>query len=234
MQVNEHDPGETGWVIEMEGVSRTYREGSGKRVILERLDFRAQRGQFVAIGGPSGSGKSTLLNLMAGLDVPDSGTIRIGGENLAGLDADGRTLLRRRRIGVVFQFFNLVPTLTVRENLHLPLALNGIDTSQEKIDRLLREFDLDQHQDDYPETLSGGEQQRVAVLRAAVHEPAVILADEPTGNLDRERGNQIVRLLGGLASRGTSVIMVTHSRRAAESADRRLRINEGKLVPWAW
>ena len=220
--------------VDLEAVSRVFTEGTESRVILDRLDFQAGRGQFIAIGGPSGSGKSTLLNIIAGLDVADSGNVWINGENLSALDAGERTRLRRRQIGLVFQFFNLVPTLTVAENLKLPLLLNGIAEDKDHIDDLMQEFDLYPRRNDYPDTLSGGEQQRVAVVRAAVHSPALVLADEPTGNLDRERGEQVIALLSQLSKRDTCVVMVTHSRRAAGHADRRLRVSEGRLSPWNW
>ena len=212
-QLGEADKDSRRPAVELDDISRIFQEGKESRTILERLDFQAVRGQFVAIGGPSGSGKSTLLNIVAGLDVPDAGTVRVNGENLTAMDAGDRTLLRRRHIGLVFQFFNLVPTLTVADNLMLPLVLNKIPVDREAIDDLMREFDLYPRRNDFPETLSGGEQQRVAVIRAAVHTPAVILADEPTGNLDRDRGEQVIELLRTLAGRNTCVIMVTHSRR---------------------
>ncbi|MDE0279959.1 MAG: ABC transporter ATP-binding protein [Gammaproteobacteria bacterium] len=223
-------------VIDLQGVAKSYREGdsTSTRRILTSLDFTARAGDFVAIGGPSGSGKSTLLNLLAGLDRPDTGTVRVAGEDLAALGGDACTRHRRRYIGLVFQFFNLVPTLTVTENLQLPLALNGIDGPGDRIDSMLSEFGLAEQRNAYPGTLSGGEQQRLAVLRAAVHGPPVVLADEPTGNLDRERGEAVIALLGSLAEQGTCVVMATHSRRAASAAGRRLRIADGVLGPWDW
>ena len=220
--------------INLRGVTKSYREGDSSRRILSSLDFAAQAGDFVAVGGPSGSGKSTLLHLLAGLDRPDTGAVSVAGSDLAVLDSDACTRHRRRYIGLVFQFFNLVPTLTVAENLRLPLALNGIDNSEDRIDGMLSEFGLAERRNAYPETLSGGEQQRLAVLRAAVHEPPVILADEPTGNLDRERGEAVIALLGRLAEQGTCVVMATHSRRAAAAAGRRLQIVDGTLDPWDW
>lgn len=221
-------------VINLQGVAKSYREGDSRRRILTSLDFTARAGDFVAIGGPSGSGKSTLLNLLAGLDRPDTGTVCVAGNDLAALGSDACTRHRRRYIGLVFQFFNLVPTLTVVENLRLPLALNGIDEPEGRIDSMLAEFGLAERRDAYPDTLSGGEQQRLAVLRAAVHEPPVVLADEPTGNLDRERGEAVIAMLGSLAERETCVVMATHSRRAASAAGRRLRIVDGELGPWDW
>ncbi len=220
--------------LALRGVSRAYREGETQRDVLRGVDLEAAAGEFIAIGGPSGSGKSTLLHLAAGLDVPDAGTIVVGGSDIGSLTAARRTLFRRRQVGMVFQFFNLVPTLTVAENLRLPLALNGLPVDADRIDGLLDTFGLADHRRDYPATLSGGEQQRVAVLRAAIHEPALILADEPTGNLDRERGDGVIDLLRTLAGRGTCVLMVTHSRHAAGAADRRLRLDSGRLTPWDW
>ncbi len=221
-------------VINLQGIAKSYREGDSTRRILTSLNFSAKAGDFVAIGGPSGSGKSTLLNLLAGLDRPDTGIVCVAGNDLAALGSDACTRHRRRHIGLVFQFFNLVPTLTVAENLRLPLSLNGIDEPLGQIDGMLSNFGLAERRDAYPETLSGGEQQRLAVLRAAVHGPSVVLADEPTGNLDRERGEAVVTLLSGLAEQGTCVVMATHSRRAAAAAGRRLRIVDGVLGPWDW
>ncbi len=221
-------------VIEVRGVTKSYREGGGVRQILSSVDFVADAGEFVAIGGPSGSGKSTFLNLLAGLDRPDNGSVCIAGEDIALMRNDACIRHRRKHIGLVFQFFNLVPSLTVEENLKLPLMLNGIGSSEEYLNGMLEAFDLKQRKNAYPDTLSGGEQQRLAVLRAAVHDPPVILADEPTGNLDRERGAAVISLLKSLAEQGTCVVMATHSRQAAFAASRRMQLVDGDLGPWDW
>ncbi len=221
-------------VVDVQAITKTYREGNSDRRILSTVDFVASAGEFVAIGGPSGSGKSTFLNLLSGLDRPDQGTISVAGREVTSLAYDECTRHRRKHIGLVFQFFNLIPTLTVAENLRLPLMLNRMEEPAGHIDALLAEFGLYSRRQAYPNTLSGGEQQRLAVLRAAVHDPPVILADEPTGNLDRERGTAVTELLRTLAQRGTCVIMVTHSRQASHAASRRLQLVDGELDAWDW
>ena len=221
-------------VIEVRKLTKSWREGDSERCILSGVDFSADAGEFVAIGGPSGSGKSTFLNLLAGLDKPDSGIIHIAGTDIVPLSRDACACHRRKHIGIVFQFFNLIPTLTVLENLKLPLMLNGIQRTDAHIHRLLEEFGLAERRNAWPDTLSGGEQQRLATLRAAIHEPAVILADEPTGNLDRARGVAVTALLHSLATRGACVVMVTHSRQAAAVAGRHLKLVDGNLGAWDW
>ena len=232
--MNFRNPGQGPPVISVSGVSRTYREGDVSRDILSALDLEIHAGEFVAIGGPSGSGKSTLLNLLGGLDQPDRGSIRVAGKDMGAMSVEDRTLHRRANIGIVFQFFNLVPTLSVEENLRLPLLLNGLPADEDLIERGMEEFDLSHRRHAYPQVLSGGEQQRVAILRAAIHEPPVILADEPTGNLDQARGAAVIELLRKQAEKGICVVMVTHSRRAASVATRRLQLTAGKLQPWDW
>jgi putative ABC transport system ATP-binding protein len=202
--------------------------------VLHQLDLTVAAGEHVAIVGRSGSGKSTLLNLIAGIDRPDAGCIEIAGERVDGLDERRRTLLRRRRIGFVFQFFNLVPTLTVGENLRLPLQLNGLaDAAGEaRLQGLLEAVGLADYGERFPETLSGGEQQRVALARALVHQPDLILADEPTGNLDAATGAKVWALLRGLTqSRGATLLLVTHNAEQAAQADRALQLQDGRLQP---
>ncbi len=190
-------------------------------------------GEVVAILGPSGSGKSTLLNVVSGIDDPDAGEVEIAGTPVGRLRDRERTLFRRRRLGFVFQFFNLVPTLTVRENLLLPLELNGVTGSEarRRADGLLDRVGLGDRGDTYPDRLSGGEQQRVAIARAVVHEPTLLLADEPTGNLDRETGRRVLDLLAEIVrDAGLTLVVVTHSHDVLELADRVLTLRDGRLV----
>jgi putative ABC transport system ATP-binding protein len=188
----------------------------------------------VALLGASGSGKTTLLNLVSGIDTPDKGHVLLDGVDVHALGEPERTLLRRRQIGFVFQFFNLIPTLKVGENVALPLELLGADerSAQQRATALLADVGLDGLDMRYPETLSGGEQQRAAIARALAHQPAVLLADEPTGNLDEDTGDRIIDLLTGLARRqGTTLLLVTHSTRVAQAADRVLRLSHGQVTP---
>jgi putative ABC transport system ATP-binding protein len=188
---------------------------------------------MTAILGKSGSGKSTLLNLISGIDAPDSGQIWVEGRDLAALPERERTLFRRAQIGFIFQFFNLIPTLTVGENVSLPLELNRVPRTpaHKRAKDLLHEVGLCDRWDTFPEKLSGGEQQRVALARALVHNPLLILADEPTGNLDEETGAQVMSLLARLTrEQNRTLLIVTHSAEAASHADRVLRLSHGQLV----
>lgn len=186
-------------------------------------------GDFVAVTGPSGAGKSTLLNILGGIEVADSGTVNVSGVSLADLSETGRTLFRRRYLGFVFQFFNLIPTLTVMENLRLPLALCEKSVEDEYVFDILARFDLTDRADSYPDVLSGGEQQRIAVIRASIHQPPILIADEPTGNLDLDAGQKVLDLLSEVAADGCSVIIVTHSAQAASVARQQYVLENGKL-----
>jgi putative ABC transport system ATP-binding protein len=215
-------------------LSKSYYEGDVRRVVLQNAHAEFQPGEITAILGKSGSGKSTLLNLISGIDAPDSGQIWVEGEDLTALPERERTLFRRARVGFVFQFFNLIPTLTVGENVSLPLELNRIPRplAQQKAQAMLETVGLLDRWKTFPEKLSGGEQQRVALARALVHDPLLILADEPTGNLDEETGTQVMSLLARLArEQGRTLLLVTHSREAASHADRVLRLSHGQLLP---
>jgi putative ABC transport system ATP-binding protein len=221
-------------MIELAGLTKTYTEAGGERVVFRDLNLRTEDGEIVVLLGPSGSGKTTLLNLVSGIDLPTAGEVRIDGVTLTGLSERNRTLFRRDHIGFVFQFFNLIPTLTVEENLLLPLELSGRETSadHERARSLLAEVGLADRAGVYPDRLSGGEQQRVAVARALSHDPAVVLADEPTGNLDRETGRSVLALLERLARKvGKTVLIVTHSEEAIPLADRVLVLRDGRLTP---
>jgi putative ABC transport system ATP-binding protein len=212
--------------IEFEGVSRRF----GDRAVLHEASGRINRGEFVVVLGRSGCGKSTLLNLIGGLDRPDAGRIRVDAHAVETLSDRDLTLLRRRHIGMIFQSYNLVPTLTVAENVALPLELNGM-ADDGRVAGWLGRVGLAGFGDAMPEQLSGGEQQRVAIARALVHAPALILADEPTGNLDLANAEGIVALLDELCrSEGRTLVMVTHSQEVVGLADRLLTIRDAKLV----
>ncbi|MDX1513103.1 MAG: ABC transporter ATP-binding protein [Gammaproteobacteria bacterium] len=221
-------------LIQLVSLSKSYREGNSRRTVFHSLDAEFFAGDFVCITGRSGSGKSTLLNLISGIDLPDSGEIRLDGQDIGALGDGERTLIRRRKIGFVFQFFNLIPTLTVAENLRLPLELNreSAEGAEQKIEELVSRVGLSGREDSYPESLSGGEQQRVAIARALIHRPRIILADEPTGNLDQETGRDVLELMARMVrEEGATMLMVSHSVEAARWADRLLRIDAGALSP---
>ncbi|GAB4491447.1 MAG: ABC transporter ATP-binding protein [Anaerolineales bacterium] len=219
--------------LRFQDLTKSYYEGDVQRIVLQNAHAEFQPGEMTAILGKSGSGKSTLLNLISGIDAPDSGQIWVEGRNLAALSERERTLFRRARIGFIFQFFNLIPTLTVGENVSLPLELNRVprDQAHKKAQAFLDSVGLADRWSTFPEKLSGGEQQRVALARALVHEPLLILADEPTGNLDEETGAQVMSLLAKLTrEQNRTLLMVTHSAEAAWYADRVLRLAHGQLL----
>jgi putative ABC transport system ATP-binding protein len=222
--------------MRLEGLSKSYREGDQIRVVLREAEAAFNQGEFVAILGKSGSGKSTLLNLISGIDEADAGSIWLDGRDLTALDERQRTLYRRHHIGFVFQFFNLIPTLTVWENVALPLELAGVANGlvRARVEPLLDAVGLLDRRGTFPDRLSGGEQQRVAIARALAHDPLLVLADEPTGNLDEGTGRQVLALLDRLTRQaGKNMIMVTHSAEAAGYADRVLVLQDGKLTPEA-
>jgi putative ABC transport system ATP-binding protein len=219
--------------LELRNVSKSYREGEAERVVLRDVSVTIARGEIVVLLGRSGSGKSTLLNVIAGIDRPTAGCVMVDGTDLTALDEQARTRFRRAHIGFVFQFFNLIPLLTVEENLLLPLDLNGRADAKgaARARELLDRVGLGGRGESYPERLSGGEQQRVAIARALIHDPALILADEPTGNLDTETATGVLDLLDTLAREaGRTVVMVTHSREVVGVADRIYAIQRGALV----
>jgi putative ABC transport system ATP-binding protein len=220
-------------LVELRGLGHAYREGETERVVFRRIDAVVKRGEFVALLGRSGSGKSTLLNLISGIDRPVAGEVVVDGTPVSRLTERERTLFRRHRIGFVFQSFNLIPTLTVKENLLLPLEMTGRrgTAAGAAADARLADVGLADRADSFPDRLSGGEQQRVAVARALVHDPDLVLADEPTGNLDGEAAQVVVGLLRRLTSEGKkTVIVVTHSTEVADVADRVLVLRGGRLI----
>ena len=214
-------------------LSKAYAEGEMTHAVFEGLDLDVPRGAIVAILGRSGSGKSTLLNLISGIDRPDGGSIAVDEQDVTRMDERARTLLRRREIGFLFQFFNLIPTLTVWENVTLPVELNGglSNVARERIQWLMDDVGLGDRGEAYPERLSGGEQQRVALARALAHNPSLLLADEPTGNLDDETGRRVMALTERLARETErTCVLATHSREVAHVADVVYRLEQGRLV----
>ena len=217
-------------MVRLEGVSRVYQRGASIIRAVQGISLEVAQGEFLAIMGPSGSGKSTLLNLIGGLDRPTAGDILIEGRSTRGLTETEWTTLRRERIGVVFQFFNLLPGLTARENVALPLLLRGDADPAKRVEECLAAVGLAHRGEHRPSELSGGEQQRVALARALAHRPALLLADEPTGNLDSKVGREIVQLIKALARQGgQTVVLATHSRDAAAEADRVLIMRDGSV-----
>jgi putative ABC transport system ATP-binding protein len=218
--------------IRLEHLSKSFTEGRRQHRVLEDVSADFHRGETVAVRGRSGSGKSTLLNLIGGIDTPDAGRVIVAGIDLTGLSERDRTLFRRKHIGFVYQAFNLVPTLCVADNIRLVLELNRVPVreSQLRIEHLLDAVGLADRADSYPDVLSGGEQQRVAIARALCHEPAVVIADEPTGNLDDSTAEVVLGLLDKLVrERGGTMLIATHSARVAAVCDREIEIHGGKL-----
>ena len=214
--------------IRLIGVKKSY----GGHVVLEECDLDVRPGEFVVVVGRSGSGKSTLLNLIGGLDRPTDGVVELLGQSLAGLSEDELSRVRCRSLGFVFQFFNLIPTLTVAENVRLPMALNGASKAEgiRRADLLLGELGLDDCTNRFPEELSGGEQQRVAIARALSHKPNIVLADEPTGNLDLETAEEVLALLEQTCRRHqATLVMATHSREVLGAADRVFTIHAARI-----
>jgi putative ABC transport system ATP-binding protein len=219
-------------LLSVHQLKKSYRSGEKIQTVFDDLDFQVQAGEVAALLGASGSGKTTLLNLLSGIDSPDTGNVWIAGTDIHALAEPERTQFRRSHIGFVFQFFNLIPTLTVGENVALPMELVGDAPRQarERTRTLLEQVGLAGLAGRYPETLSGGEQQRTAVARALSHRPKLLLADEPTGNLDESTGDRVMALLTGLArDQGTTMVVVTHSRKVASTADRVLQLQHGRL-----
>jgi putative ABC transport system ATP-binding protein len=217
--------------LECRGVSRRLRSGDQLLSVLDRVDLRIEPAEAVAIVGPSGSGKSTLLGLLAGLDRPSEGSVLVSGVALEKLDEDALALLRRDQLGFVFQTFQLLSNLTARENVLLPLELHGVAQARTRCDALLERVGLGARGHHYPAQLSGGEQQRVAIARAFASEPRILLADEPTGNLDPQAGASVLDLLLELrAQHGSTLVVVTHDERIAARLDRRIHIEAGRIV----
>ena len=219
-------------VLEANQVKKQYQMGEVTVSALDSVNVVVNKGEFVAVMGPSGSGKSTLLHLLGGLDNPSDGEITLAGQPLSRLSDNEITVVRRRKVGFIFQFYNLLPTLTAEENVGLPLLIDGqsLDKHREKIDKLLALVSLTDRKHHKPDQLSGGQQQRVAIARALINDPALILADEPTGNLDSQSSAEIMSLLHELHERGCTIVMITHEADIAAHAQRTIHMRDGRVV----
>lgn len=218
-------------ILEVKNLNKVYGTGETKVKALSDVSFSVERGEFVAIIGPSGSGKSTLLHIIGGVDSPTGGTVRIGDTDIAELDETALAIFRRRQIGLIYQFYNLIPILDVEENLTLPLLLDGRKPDPELVTGLVKKLGLEDRRKHLPNQLSGGQQQRVSIGRALINNPALLLADEPTGNLDSENSREILRLLRQFnQEQNQTVIIITHDERIAMAADRVIAIEDGKIA----
>jgi putative ABC transport system ATP-binding protein len=219
-------------MISLDGIQRIFSVGEEKVHALQDITLRILPGEYIAVMGPSGSGKSTLLNTMGLLDRPDQGTYSLEGKDVTKLDDREQARVRQERIGFIFQFFHLVPRLTAEENIELPLVIGGVLPSERKkrVDKIVAALGLSNRARHRPDQLSGGQRQRVAIARATVTNPAVLLADEPTGNLDRTAGREVVDILEGLNAEGLTLIMVTHDPELGKRAKRRIQMEDGRIV----
>jgi putative ABC transport system ATP-binding protein len=218
-------------ILETKNLCKTYGKGDTMVKALDNVSFSVEKGEFVAIVGPSGSGKSTLLHILGGVDTASSGQVVIDNTDISTLDETALAIFRRRQIGLVYQFYNLIPILSVEENLTLPLLLDGRKPNQKQIDNLVSKLGLEKRLKHLPNQLSGGQQQRVSIGRALINNPALMLADEPTGNLDSENSKEIISLLRYFNREfNQTVIIITHDEKIALSADRVISIQDGKIV----
>ncbi len=220
-----------GMILEAEHLKKYYGEQPNITKALDGVSIAAKQGEFISITGTSGSGKSTLLNMLGGLDVPSSGSVRIRGKEIADMNDEQLTVFRRRNIGFVFQNYNLVPILNVYQNIVLPVELDGCQVDEEYTGRIIRMLHLEKKLDSFPGNLSGGQQQRAAIARALAAKPAIILADEPTGNLDSKTSIEVMQLLKMTSTQfGQTLVMITHNPQLAQIADRVIRIEDGRTV----
>ncbi|MBE6024545.1 MAG: ABC transporter ATP-binding protein [Cellulosilyticum sp.] len=218
-------------ILRCENLSKVYGMGNNKIEALKDINLEIQKGEFVAIVGASGSGKSTLLHMLGGVDQPSSGRIYIEDTDIAKLKEEELALFRRRKVGLIYQFYNLIPTLTVRKNILLPLLLDQKNCDEERFNQLVKTLNLEDRLEHLPNELSGGQQQRVAIGRSVIYKPAILLADEPTGNLDRQNSKEILELLKACnKSYKQTVILITHDEKIALNADRIITIQDGKIV----
>lgn len=218
-------------ILRVRDLTKIYGSGSARVAALQNVSFEVKQGEFVAIVGPSGSGKSTLLHMIGGVDTPTSGQVEVDGTDLASLNESRLAVFRRRQIGLVYQFYNLIPVLTVEENITLPLLLDRRKADPAQLERLLRTLGLDERRKALPHQLSGGQQQRVSIGRAVITSPALLLADEPTGNLDSKNSAEILALLKSLHQQhGQTLLLITHDREIALQADRILAVEDGRIV----
>jgi putative ABC transport system ATP-binding protein len=219
--------------VRVRDVRKIYEANTAEPVVaLDGVSLYVCAGEMVALVGPSGCGKSTLLNLVGCIDRPTAGAVELGGSSTSGLDDDALTLLRRDRVGTVFQFFNLLPSMTIAENVGLPLVLQSVRRADiaVRVSAALQSVGIGEKADAYPAQISGGQMQRAAVARATIHRPAIVLADEPTGNLDSRNGAAVLQLLRGLADGGQAILMATHADEAAAMCDRVVRMQDGRIV----
>ena len=218
-------------ILEIKNLCKVYGEGETRVDALKNISFDVDQGEFVAVVGPSGSGKSTLLHILGGVDVPTSGVVRIAGTDIGKLDENKLAIFRRRQIGLIYQFYNLIPILNVEENLTLPILLDGKKPDQKLLEDLVEKLGLSERRNHLPNQLSGGQQQRVSIGRALMNHPALLLADEPTGNLDTENSKEIIALLRKFnRENNQTVIIITHDERIALAADRVITIEDGRIT----
>jgi putative ABC transport system ATP-binding protein len=218
-------------ILEIKNLCKVYGEGETRVDALKNISFEVNQGEFVAVVGPSGSGKSTLLHILGGVDVPTSGVVRIAGTDIGKLDENKLAIFRRRQIGLIYQFYNLIPILNVEENLTLPILLDGKKPDQKLLEDLVEKLGLSERRSHLPNQLSGGQQQRVSIGRALMNHPALLLADEPTGNLDTENSKEIIALLRNFnRENNQTVIIITHDERIALAADRVITIEDGRIT----
>ncbi len=218
-------------LLKVANITKVYEKSKRSKLALNDVSFSIKKGEFVALVGPSGSGKSTLFHIIAGLETPSSGTVTIDQTNLTSLSQDQLTIFRRRQIGMIYQFYNLIPTLTVKDNLLLPLMLDQKEIDQSYLNQIISTLHIESYLHEYPNSLSGGQQQRVAIARALIHHPTLLLADEPTGNLDSQNSREIMDLFR-LSNKRTNmtILLITHDMNLAMQADRIIQIKQGELV----
>lgn len=220
-----------GEILKVNGVNKIYGDSENRVTALDKINLSIEKGEFVAIVGSSGSGKSTLLHIMGGVDKPTSGTVQVDGVDIQGLSEEKLAVFRRRQVGIVYQFYNLVPILTVKENIMLPLLLDKRSVSEEHFNKVVETMGLSDRLNHLPTQLSGGQQQRVSIARAVITNPAIILADEPTGNLDSKNSGEILNLLKNLhETMNQTLVIITHDNNIARFADRIITISDGKIV----
>jgi len=217
-------------VLEVKDLTKIYGEGESEVVALDHVSFSVEKGEFVAIVGASGSGKSTLMNQIGGIDIPTSGSVRIEGREITEMAEDELAIFRRRNIGMVYQFYNLIPTLTAEENIMLPWLLDGRKENRKKLDEIVKALGLEKRAKHLPAEMSGGQQQRVSIGRALINDPAFVLADEPTGNLDSRTGSEIMDLLKYSNQMLRQTILITHDEKTALQADRIITMKDGNII----
>ncbi len=218
-------------ILKVENLVKTYQSGDNKINAVDNISFSVENGEFVAIVGASGSGKSTLLHLLGGVDKPTSGKVIIDGEDIYQMNDDDLAIFRRRQVGLIYQFYNLIPILNVKENITLPCDLDEANIDQRRLEELIKSLGLEERVDHLPNELSGGQQQRTSIGRALINNPAIVLADEPTGNLDSEASDEIMALLRNANKKyNQTVIVITHDLNIASSADRIITIDDGKII----